>query len=198
MRRGAARLCDPPFSKSPDPLSFQGGRTRTGVAKEVAHGHLAGGRTGHVHGRGARLERRRWAEGDRDAAEGRDHFVCCCLLSCGNKAFCEILPLPRHFRWHAEQDERTVKSLLGSLPPSLAGSRRNFTALRGNFTPTSHQLHANFTPTSHELHATSHARHETSIFSCSASAAVFGGSIFVLSTGLRNSCWRAPCMHKNK
>ena len=82
-------------------------------------------------------------------------------------------------------------------PPSLARSRRNFTALRGNFTQTSHQLHANFTPTSHELHATSHARHETSIFSCSASAAVFGGSIFVLSTGLRNSCWRAPCMHKN-
>ena len=58
-------------------------------------------------------------------------------------------------------------------PRSLARSRRNFTALRGNFTPTSHQLHANFTPTSHELHATSHARHETSIFSCSASAAVF-------------------------
>ena len=30
-------------------------------------------------------------------------------------------------------------------PPSLARVRRNFTALRGDFTPTSRQLHANFT-----------------------------------------------------
>ena len=45
-----------------------------------------------------------------------------------------------------------------TLPPSLARSCHNFAALRGDFTVTSHQLHANFTPTSHELHATSHAR----------------------------------------
>ena len=45
-----------------------------------------------------------------------------------------------------------------STPPSLARSCHNFAALRGDFTVTSHQLHANFTPTSHELHATSHAR----------------------------------------
>ena len=43
-------------------------------------------------------------------------------------------------------------------PPSLARVRRNFTALRGDFTPTSRQLHTNFTPTSRQLHATSHAR----------------------------------------
>ena len=46
----------------------------TGVAEEVDHGHFASGRTAHVHGRGARLERRRWAEGDSDSVDGREHF----------------------------------------------------------------------------------------------------------------------------